>query len=83
MADHSPRVSCSIGILGMKWMSKFLHGPFHSFSKMEINATYGGSTVDQGSGFSDFSVFHLVKGNGNVDCSSRCCYKYRLNVCGK
>ena len=34
---------------------------------MEVDATDGCPTVDQGSGFSDFSIFRLVKGYGDSD----------------
>ena len=83
MANHPSGVTCSASILGVHWLVEFLWWPFYSSSHMEDNTTDCFPTVNQSSGFSDFSIFHLVKSHRDSDCSSRCCYKYGLNVCGK
>ena len=81
--DHPSRVVGSVHISSIHRLSEFLQWPFHPPSQVEVDATDCCSTVDQGSGLSDFSVFHLVKSHRDSDCPCRCCYKYRLNICGK
>ena len=83
MTDDPSRIVSPVGVLSIHRLAEFLQWSLHPFSHMEIDATDCCSTVDQSSGLSDFSIFCLVKSHRNSDYSSRCCYKYRLNVCGK
>ena len=64
-------------------MVEFLQRPLHPLSHVEVNTADCCPTVDQSSGLSDFSFFHLVKSHRNSDCLSRCGYKYGPNVCGE
>ena len=83
MVNHSSGIVGSVSILGIHRPVEFLQWSLHPPSQVEVNAADCGPTVNQSSGLSDFSVFCLVKSHRNSDCSSRCCYKYGLNVCGK
>ena len=81
--DHPSRVVCSVGVSSVHGSLEFFQWPFHPPCQVEVNAADSCPTVDQSSGLSNFSVFCLVKSHRNSDCSSRCCYKYGPNVCGK
>ena len=67
VSDHSSFVTSPVGISSLEGLSQFLQRPLHPSDKVKVNATDGCPTVDQGSGFSDFSVFHLVKDDRNGD----------------
>ena len=65
--DHSSLVVGPIGIPGIHRVSKSFQGPIHPPGKVKVNATDCCPTVIQSSGFSDFSVFCLVKRHRDSD----------------
>ena len=67
ISDHSSFVVGPISISGSDGIPELLQRPSHSLGKVEVDATDGCPTVYQGSGFSDFSVFCLVKSHRDSD----------------
>ena len=67
IADHSSLIISSIGMLSIYGLWESFQGPLHPSGEVEVDATDCCSTVYQSSGFSDFSVFCLVKGHRNGD----------------
>ena len=68
VVDHPSQAIGSISISSIHWPMEFLQWPFHSPSHMEVDVTDSFPTVNQSSGFSNFSVFCLVKS----DCYAKC-----------
>ena len=67
MADHSSLVISSVSVSSINGLWELFQGTFHPPGKVEDYATDCCPTVYQSSGFSDFSVFHLVESYGNGD----------------
>ena len=61
VTDHPSLVVGSIGVLGVHGVSESFQWPIHSFGEVEVDTTDCCPTVNQSSGFSDFSIFCLVK----------------------
>ena len=57
----------SICVSSVHGPSEFLQQPVHPSGEVEVDATDCCPTVNQCSGFSDFSIFHLVKGHRDSD----------------
>ena len=67
VVNHPFLVVGSISVSGIHGVSEFFQWPVHPSGKVKVNATDGFPTVYQGSGFSNFSIFCLVKCHRDSD----------------